>query len=167
MGSWELMIDVLVAGVLATALMDAWSALLRRIGVATLDYALVGRWLGHMLHGQWRHAAIARAAPVRNERLTGWVAHYLLGIGYVAGLVALTGPEWLLHPSLAAALAFGLLSMVVPWCVLQPALGAGFFASRTPRPWHARVQTVATHSVFGMGMYLGACCWQSLSAWAG
>ena len=58
----QLILQVLWVGVGATLLMDAWALARRRLfGIASLDYALVGRWLGHMRHGRFRHAAIGKA----------------------------------------------------------------------------------------------------------
>lgn len=71
----------IVIGVGGSALIDAWATLLHRLfGVSTLDYAMLGRWIGHFPQGQFFHDRIASAEPVRNERLLGWVAHYSIGI---------------------------------------------------------------------------------------
>lgn len=45
-------------GVGATAVMDLWAAALRRIGVPSLDFALLGRWVGHLPDGRWMHDSI-------------------------------------------------------------------------------------------------------------
>ena len=37
---------VLLIGIGATATMDAWLALMKRLKRPTLDFALVGRWVG-------------------------------------------------------------------------------------------------------------------------
>jgi hypothetical protein len=36
---------------------------------------------------------------------------------------------------------------------MQPGMGAGIAASRTPRPNSARLHSVVTHAVFGLGLY--------------
>ena len=36
---------------------------------------------------------------------------------------------------------------------MQPGMGAGIAASRTPRPAAARVQSLLTHAIFGLGLY--------------
>lgn len=41
----------LLIGVGATVIMDLWGILLRRLGIATLNFAMVGRWVGHLLRG--------------------------------------------------------------------------------------------------------------------
>lgn len=88
-------IQLLLIGIGATAFMDAWLALLKRMGVRTLDFALVGRWVGHLARGRIAHAAIAKAAPVRGERALGWLTHYAVGIAFAGVLVALQGIAWM------------------------------------------------------------------------
>jgi hypothetical protein len=39
---------------------------------------------------------------------------------------------------------------------MQPGMGAGVAASRTPRPGAARMQSLVTHAVFGLGLFLAA-----------
>lgn len=146
---------VLLVGMGATAFMDLWALGRRRLfGIPTPNYALVGRWLAHMPRGRFHHDAIAHASRVRNELLVGWVAHYLIGIAFAGVLAAVTGLEWLSEPTLAPALIVGISTVVAPFFVMQPAMGNGVAASRTPRPASARVQSLMTHTVFGLGLYL-------------
>lgn len=149
-------LSTLSIGIGATLVMDLWTLMLKRIGVATLNYAMVGRWVGHMVHGHLRHEAIAKAAPIRHERALGWLMHYTTGLAFAALLVSLAGEAWLSSPTLWPALAFGLCSVVAPFCFMQPALGAGFFASRTAKPLVSCLRSVATHMVFGVGLFLSA-----------
>lgn len=141
----------------ATALMDAWGLARKRLlGIPPMNYALVGRWLAYLPRGRFRHEPIAASAPVAGERLLGWVAHYAIGIGFAGVLLALCGLDWARNPTLAPALAVGLGSVAAPFLVMQPGMGAGLFASRAPRPNAARVQSVVTHAVFGLGLYAAA-----------
>jgi hypothetical protein len=39
---------------------------------------------------------------------------------------------------------------------MQPALGLGVASSKTPNPQQARLKSLATHTVFGIGLYLAA-----------
>jgi hypothetical protein len=65
---------------------------------------------------------------------------------------------------LVGAVAIGIgasLLMVFPLFVLQPSLGLGVASARTPRPARARLKSLATHTVFGAGLYvcgLGVSC---------
>lgn len=154
----DMAIRILLTGVGATLVMDLWSWLLRRVyGVSGLDYRLVGRWLGHMAQGRFRHDGIARAAPVPAEAALGWAAHYGLGIGFAALLIAITaGQGWLQAPTLLPALIFGLVSVMLPYLVMQPAFGSGIAGARTPDPTATRLRSLITHLVFGFGLYLAA-----------
>jgi len=147
---------VLITGAVATAVMDLWG-LARRplLGMPAPDYGLVGRWVAHMAHGRFRHDAIAKSPPVRGERLVGWTAHYVTGIAFATVLVGIWGLAWFAHPSLAPALLVGVGSVAAPFLLMQPGMGLGLAASRAPRPAAARLQSLVTHTVFGLGLYAG------------
>ncbi|MBI2769842.1 MAG: DUF2938 family protein [Burkholderiales bacterium] len=140
---------IVLIGMGATAVMDAWLWLLRRLNVPTLNFALLGRWVGHWRRGRWAHAAIARAAPVRHELVLGWLLHYATGIAFAALLVGLYGMAWAASPSLLPALCVGIGTVVAPLFVVQPALGAASTAA-------SRLRSLANHAVFGCGLYLAA-----------
>lgn len=149
-----LLAGVLATGAGATALIDLWAiARARLFGVPPLDYALVGRWVGHMARGRFRHASIAAAAPVPGERAAGWAVHYLTGIAFAGLLPAMWGPGWFAQPTPVPAMIVGLGSVLAPFLILQPALGAGLAARRTPDPGRARLHSLLTHGVFGLGLY--------------
>jgi hypothetical protein len=153
----DMALRVLLVGIGATLVMDLWGWLLRRVyGVSGLDYRLVGRWLGHMLRGRFRHDGIGRAAPVPAEVWIGWAAHYGIGIAFGLGLVAAAGSEWLRQPTPGSAVLAGLLTVMLPYFVMQPAFGLGIAGARTPDPTAARLRSLITHLVFGVGLYLAA-----------
>jgi hypothetical protein len=116
---------VVLVGIGATAVMDAWLVVLSRLGVPTGSFAMIGRWVGHMAHGRLAHVAIAKAPAVRNELGLGWLTHYAVGIAYAALLVAVMGVAWLEQPAFLSALGFGLATVAAPWFVMQPAMGLG------------------------------------------
>jgi hypothetical protein len=136
--------------------MDGWLLLLKRLGVPTSNFALVGRWVGHWPHGRLTHASIAKAQPVRHERAMGWFTHYVVGVGFAGLLVAMMGRAWLERPTLVPALVFGVATVVMPLFVMQPAMGSGFAAARTPTPVTNCLRSLANHSVFGVGLFLAA-----------
>lgn len=141
-------------GVGATAVMDQWAIARRHLfGIALPDYGLVGRWLGHVTRGRLRHASIKGAPSVCGERAIGWIAHYLIGVTFAALLLAFFGLEWLRYPTPGPALLVGIGTVAAPFLVMQPGMGAGIAASRTPRPAAARLQSLVTHGVFGLGLY--------------
>ena len=157
MGNSALYISwAVTVGIGATAVMDAWLMLLNKAGIRTLDFAMVGRWAGHLLRGTLVHAGIGKSSPVRGERALGWALHYLTGIVFAIVLLAFTGAGWLAQPTLLPALATGVITVLVPFCVIQPCMGAGFAAANTPAPMKARALSLTNHAVFGMGLFLSA-----------
>jgi hypothetical protein len=147
---------IVAIGVGATAVMDLWLALLKWLGVPTLNFALIGRWAGHWRHGVFRHDAIAKAAPVPGETALGWLVHYATGIAFAALLAAVAGMAWTRSPTLLPALVVGGATVAAPWLVMQPAMGAGIASSKTPSPAKNRARSLANHLVFGFGLYLAA-----------
>ncbi|HEX6408173.1 MAG TPA: DUF2938 domain-containing protein [Gemmatimonadales bacterium] len=146
-------------GIGATLLMDLWNLFLKRaFGIPSLNYCLLGRWVGHMAGGTFRHASIAAAKPKRHECTIGWVSHYSIGMGLALTFVALLSADWLARPTLLPALLYGLATVVFPFFIMQPSLGLGVASSRTPRPAQARLKSLMTHSVFGVGLYVSALC---------
>lgn len=149
-------------GIGATMVMDLWALLLRRVGIPSLNFALLGRWLGHLPEGKLVHDSIAKAAPIAGERLLGWCAHYSIGVSFAVLLLTVFGLEWARSPSLLPALFIGIVTVVAPLLILQPALGAGVFSSKTAAPVFNSVKSVVTHAVYGVGLYLSALATASL-----
>ena len=152
----EFMVRTGMIGAGATLVMDGWALLLKRAGIPSLNFAFLGRWIGHLPRGQWAHESIAGAAPVRGELLIGWVAHYSIGVMFSALLLATFGLKWARSPSLGPALLVGIVTVLAPLLILQPALGAGIASSKTGAPLFNSLKSVVTHTVFGLGMYLAA-----------
>ena len=152
--------DVLGAtaiGIGATLLMDLWNLLLKRgLGIPSLDYCLLGRWVRHLPGGRLRHANIAAAPRKAHECAVGWIAHYTIGVVLALVFVALMTGDWLARPTVLPALLYGIGTVVFPFFILQPSLGLGIASSKTPKPTHARAKSLLTHTVFGLGLYLWA-----------
>jgi hypothetical protein len=146
-----------LVGAGATAATDLWAIARRRIfGVPPPNFALIGRWLIQLVRGRVRSAPIPTLPPVRGEHTLGWVAHYLIGVMFAALLPLVWGGDWVRRPTLVPALIVGMVTVAAPFLILQPAMGAGIAASRSPDPAAARLQSVVTHFVFGLGLYLSA-----------
>ena len=141
-------------GLGATVVMDLWTLVRKRLlGIPAANYGLVGRWLAYLPRGRFRHDPIAASPPVQGERLIGWTAHYVIGIAFAAVLLAVWGLDWARRPTLGPALIVGIASVAAPFLLMQPGMGAGLAASRTPRPAAARLQSLVTHAIFGLGLY--------------
>jgi hypothetical protein len=158
----EFVIRSLIIGAGATLTMDLWAALLRRFGVPSLNFAFLGRFIGHLPQGRWVHPNIAQSVPVRGELLLGWCAHYAIGVTFAALLIGIFGLTWARAPTPLPALIVGVVTVVAPLFLLQPALGAGIASSRTPRPVFNSLKSLATHVVFGLGLFVAATASASL-----
>jgi hypothetical protein len=158
----EFAVRTTLIGVGATLVMDGWALLLRSLGVPSLNFAYLGRWIGNLPRGHWMYRDISRATPVRHELLIGWCAHYSIGITFAALLLSTFGLRWARTPSLLPALVIGIVTVSAPWLVLQPAMGAGIASSRTPTPVFNCIKSLATHTVYGLGLYLAALATASL-----
>ena len=148
--------DIALIGIGATVVMDVWLTFLKRKGVPTLDFAFIGRWVGHLVHGTFAHASIKHAQPIPGERMLGWFTHYAIGIVFAGVLVAIYGVGWMRSPSLLPALLVGVSTVAAPLFVMQPAMGSGFAASKTPTPLKNCIRSVVNHIVFGLGLYVSA-----------
>ena len=106
--------------------------------------------------GTFRHASIAAAPQKSFECTAGTIAHYTIGVVFALVLVVLTSGEWLARPTLLPALLYGIGTVVFPFFLMQPSFGLGIAASRTPNPTQARLKSLMTHTVFGVGLYVCA-----------
>lgn len=144
----------LLLGIGATIVMDLWAVLLKLAGYPTLNIAMIGRWVGHMVHGQFFHHPISQSAPIKGENILGWLAHYGIGIIFAFIFIFLSGEFWFIFPTFWPAYIWGAITVAAPYFMMQPALGAGIAASRTPNPNKARLLSFLSHSAYGAGLYL-------------
>jgi hypothetical protein len=152
----DVLLSAVAMGLGATLVMDGWNLLLKRaLNVPSLSYCLLGRWLMHMRDGTFRHTSIRAAAPRQHECPVGWAAHYTIGVVFAVVFVAFA-PGWLARPTLLPALLYGIGTVVFPLFVMQPSFGLGVASANTPSPLRARLKSVVTHTVFGVGLYLCA-----------
>jgi hypothetical protein len=150
-------LGAIAIGIGATLLMDLWNLFLKHaFNILSINYCLLGRWLGHMPGGRFRHASIAAASHKPFECTVGWIAHYTIGVVLGVAFVVLVSGEWLVRPTLLPALLYGIGTVVFPFFLMQPSFGLGIAASRTPNPTQARLKSLATHTVFGVGLYICA-----------
>ena len=150
-------LGAIAIGIGASLFMDLWNLFLKRaFGIPSLDYCLLGRWIRHMPGGTFRHASITDAPQKPFECTVGWIAHFTIGVAFALVFVVFLSGDWLARPTLLPALLYGIGTVVFPFFILQPSFGLGIAASRTPKPTHARLKSLVTHTAFGGGMYVCA-----------
>ncbi len=157
MTAMEFIVQAVVTGLIATAVLDMWQlALSALLGAPSTNWALVGRWFSNLRTGTLVHENIGLVAPAPHEGAVGWIAHYTVGVVYAAIYLAMMRFGVGTGPTLVSALAFGAVTVAAPWFVLQPGMGMGVFAAKAPKPWAVRGRSLISHIVFGAGLYLGA-----------
>ncbi|WP_121965040.1 DUF2938 domain-containing protein [Myroides sp. N17-2] len=145
----------LLLGIGATIFMDVYAVVIKKLfNIPSLDYALLGRWIGSFPKGVFSHPNIMQATPVKNERALGWLAHYTIGASFAFVLLLIWGIEWLSAPTLLPALIIGVGTTVFPYFMMQPAFGFGIAGSKTPKPSTVRIKSLMTHTIYGIGLYV-------------
>ena len=146
-----------VIGLTATALIDLWAFFLSAVFKQPFpNWGLVGRWAGHAAKLTFFHKSIKDAPPIQSEYLVGWLFHYGTGAIFGTAFALFAGAAWFGNPHVGPAWMFGVLTVGFAWFLLQPGMGVGWAAAQTPRPWKARFLGLVSHSIFGLGLWLGA-----------
>ena len=149
-------LKIIIIGIGATLIMDIWSYLLSLFNIKSLDYRFVGRWLGHLTKGKFKHDKIFNTKPYPNELIIGWLAHYLIGISFTFLLFFIYGKNWFEAPTILPALVIGITTIVAPFFIMQPSFGFGIAASKLPNANIARFKSLVTHAIYGLGIYITA-----------
>jgi hypothetical protein len=151
----NVLIDAVLLGIGATVFMDVYALIIRKLwNIPSLDYRILGRWIGHFKDGVFSHPNIIQAIPVQGEKAIGWLAHYSIGIVFAFVLLLIWGEGWLVQPTIFPALFIGLATTLAPWFMMQPAFGFGIAASKLSNPTTARLRSLQAHLIYGIGLYL-------------
>src|SRR5215475_6497380 len=148
----------LVVGLLATVTMDIVAVMALRFGIAgrgprRTGPDLIGRWIGYLLRGKFRHTDILQTLPLRGELVLGLAAHYSIGI--VLTLVYL-GLLVVAHarPTVLSAILYGMATTVLPWFLMFPSQGMGWLGRNAPDDAHLARVSLFNHIIFGLGIAL-------------
>ena len=155
-------VQAVIAGVFATAMLDLWQRLLHAVaGIPPANWAMIGRWFAYLPRGQVVHRPIGATAEVRGELALGWAMHYLVGLAYGFAYLGLLVYGLDRPPSLLNGAAFGAASVAIAWFIMQPGLGIGVMGRLTPNPAVPILNALASHVIYGIALFAGA--WLSAS----
>ena len=154
----RLFIAGVIVGILATVTMDAVAVIALRLGITgrgprRTGPDLIGRWIGYLLQGKFRHTDILRTPPLRGELPLGFAAHYSIGIVLTLvyfGLLVVTQAR----PTALSAILYGTATTVLPWFVMFPSQGMGWLGRDAPGDAHLARISLFNHIVFGLGIAL-------------
>jgi hypothetical protein len=151
-------IDGLIVGILATVSMDVVAVIALRLGVAgrgprRTGPDLIGRWIGYLLRGKFRHTDILQTPPLPGELVLGLAAHYLIGI--LLTLVYL-GLLVVAHatPTALSAILYGTATTALPWFLMFPSQGMGWLGREASGDAHLARVSLFNHITFGLGIAL-------------
>ncbi|GAB4394345.1 MAG: DUF2938 domain-containing protein [Kiloniellaceae bacterium] len=157
MSGEDFVLQAVVAGLVATVVLDLWQRLLHAAtGIPPANWGLIGRWFAYIPRGRLVHSPIGETPAVAGEAAIGWTMHYLVGLAYGFAYVGLMVFGLDREPTLLNGLVFGAVSVVIPWFIMQPGLGAGVMARLAPNPWVPRLNAFASHVIYGAALYGGA-----------
>jgi Protein of unknown function (DUF2938) len=145
-----------LAGVVATLIMDVGSTLIRKTGfTAGLEPKHIGRWFASIARGEPLDGTILESPSVPGEVAVALVGHYLIGItlALVLGFLQSISP-W--RAGLAGAtglvIGFSLLTNLLPWLVMFPDMGLGWFGRSAPPELLLLRSSLTNHLVFAAGL---------------
>jgi Protein of unknown function (DUF2938) len=148
----------LIVGILATVTMDVVAMIALRFGIVGRGRRrtgpdLIGRWIGYLLRGKFKHTDILQTPPLRGELVLGLAVHYLIGIvltlAYLVLLVAAHAT-----PTALNAILYGTATTVLPWFLMFPSQGMGWLGRDAPGDAHLARVSLFNHIAFGVGLAL-------------
>jgi hypothetical protein len=148
----------LIVGILATVTMDVVAVIALHLGIAgrgprRTGPDLIGRWIGYLFQGKFRHTDILQTPPLRGELLLGLAAHYLIGIALTLvylGLLIVAHAA----PTALNAILYGTATTVFPWFLMFPSQGMGWLGRDAPDDTHLARVSLFNHIIFGLGLAL-------------
>ena len=148
----------LIVGILATVTIDVVAVIALRLGIAGRGARrtgpdLIGRWIGYLLRGKFRHTDILQTPPLRGEVILGFAAHYSIGIVLTLvylGLLVVAQAA----PTALNAILYGTATTVFPWFLTFPSQGMGWLGRDAPGDAHLARVSLFNHIIFGLGIAL-------------
>ena len=152
-----LLIEAILAGILATFFMDSMAKFLSRrcIIFPFIIPEAMGRWFLYMLKGKFAHGDINRSPALRNEYAWYYPSHYLIGIILAGAYLALASNFQSVQKHAWWTLLYGLFTVTFSWFWLLPSIGLGFMAKRSAR----RSQILRTNLINHLDFGIGLCIW--------
>lgn len=120
------------AGVLGTLTMDSLNHLFPRIGVISkIDVRMIGRMSEGWMRGRFQYGNLDEMAQVSNEKLSGYITHYAIGVGFAVLFVlvwnllvgGIAPPLWIL--------VYGVATTAASWFFVYPSMSQGLFGRRS------------------------------------
>lgn len=147
------LLKAFAVGMCATLLMDLLNFLGAKLElVAQFRPSMLGRWVTHLVRGQFMLQDIRKATPAKGELVIGEIAHYSIGGVLAVFFVLLARLTGLPTTNFAVTIVYGVLTSVFAWFILFPAYGFGVFGKRGPDHMKPLKTSLYGHFNFGLGL---------------
>jgi len=154
----ELFIISFIGGFFGSVLMDVTESKMSNFGIRSgVNGAYVGRWVLGVTKGIFKYQDITKSEPIKYEKRTGQIFHFVIG----GGVVALFYPIFLIligqestSNHIMFASVFGLLTSILPWFILMPSFGWGIFGTRALVGSKPIISPLISHLPYGFGIGL-------------
>src|SRR5574337_713987 len=141
-----------IVGVIATLILDAFSAIGVRFGFVRL--MPIGRWALYLFKGTFHHKDITKTLAIQGEGVMSLGVHYLIGV--TLATLYLLGLRWLSLGigSFVLATGYGLATSVFSLLIMFPSMGYGLFGVGESSDMFLLRQSLVNHLVYGAGIWL-------------
>jgi hypothetical protein len=154
MNTKQLIKGVVVGGI-ATFIMDCSVIFSKILGLSQVQmkYDYMGRWLLHLIEGNFAHRDIRSSEVLGGEFIAGVLLHY--GIGAILGVAYLIFWEYKNRSAtIILPLLFGLSTCILPWLILYPSMGYGLAGLNGIDGASLLAYSISGHFFYGFGLYL-------------
>lgn len=152
----DLIVTTLIAGVVGTIMMDLFNYIFARSGIiGKIEVEMIGRMVLAWAQGRFRFGLAGELESVANEKMTGYITHYAVGVGlalpYLIGWNLLIGTP----ASTLWAIVYGVATTVASHFFVLPAMGLGVFGRKSSEGLKPAFSSLANHLFYGVGLALG------------
>ena len=137
-------------------MMDVLNLFFSRTGVISkIEIEMIGRMVSGWANGRFRFGHANELPPEKNEKIIGYLTHYLVGI--VLAIPFLFGWDILIAgpPSPLWAITYGLATTVASHFFVLPAMGLGVFGRKSSEGFRPAYSSLANHLFYGVGLAMG------------
>lgn len=155
-GILNLITTGVITGILGTIVMDSLNCFFSRFGIISkIEPEMIGRMVVGWGRGRFVYRHPSEMEKVANEKVYGFAAHYLIGIGLAVPFVLCWGliNEESLSP--LSIFVYGVATTAASWFLVYPCMGFGAFGRLSPEGIKATFSSLANHIFYGIGLALG------------
>jgi len=155
-GRMNLFLTGVIAGVLGTLMMDSVNNLFARAEILSkIDIGMIGRMSSGWIHGNFHYRHPSEIKQIKNEKLYGYIAHYVIGVGFA--LIYVFSFDYLIGGPISPiwALAYGIATTAGSLFLIYPFMGLGMLGLRSPEGIKSPLSSLVNHTFYGVGLAIG------------